>query len=182
MTNISDLEEHPDIIEMFKAIKCLRLELDASIVDDVEARFKKALARMESRNSHTQHWYSTRIQRLGDLAKEKGFWDEAACIIANGSAGHHDTQPSYEAILNSYKYRAEQAEKTTSAQLTTKDQEIERMRAQRILLLEAADDALQWIDEVITSGIPVGAPRDKAKSIAQALDNALIGPKEDPHA
>lgn len=54
-------------------------------------------------------WYACRLQRLRKLATDKGFLDEFSDIVANGST-LLDTVPSYAALLNQAKFRAEAAE------------------------------------------------------------------------
>lgn len=57
----------------------------------------------------TQQWYAERIERLKDLAKEKGFWPEVAAILANGTVSPTDP-PTYARQLNVARHRAEHAE------------------------------------------------------------------------
>jgi len=65
----------------------------------------KTLAAME----HTEAWYATRIRRLEDLCKQYGCWDQAASILANGTAS--PTEPrTYEQLLNVAQSRAVKAE------------------------------------------------------------------------
>lgn len=64
----------------------------------------------------THEWYAERIARIEELAKEKGIWNEVACILANGTISSTEP-PTYSILLNEAKYRAEQAE----AQLKEKD-------------------------------------------------------------
>jgi hypothetical protein len=59
---------------------------------------------------HTQYWYAVRLERLKDLAKERGIWTEVAAIIANGTLTAVEP-PTYAQQLNIYKYRAEAAER-----------------------------------------------------------------------
>ena len=57
----------------------------------------------------TEAWYATRIRRLEDLCKQHGCWDQAAAILANGTAS--PTEPrTYEQLLNVAQSRAAKAE------------------------------------------------------------------------
>lgn len=69
----------------------------------------------ESRRDHTAQWYAERLERLKQMAKERGFWSEMAAIIANGTATAHEP-PTYAQQLNMAKHRAEQAERERDAQ------------------------------------------------------------------
>lgn len=85
------------------------------------------LAKVERSRKFTEQWYAERIERLTDLAKEHGIWDEMACILANGTAAF-DEPPSYARQLNMAKARAAKAEKE---------------------LAEAKERAQQFHDEII---------------------------------
>jgi hypothetical protein len=69
------------------------------------------------RKLHTEQWYAVRLERLKDLAKERGIWPEVACIIANGTmTGMRDgafvyDPPTYAQQLNSALGRLEMAQK-----------------------------------------------------------------------
>ena len=76
-----------------------------------------------SRREYTEHWYAVRIERLKDLAKERGIWDEMAAIIANGSASVTEP-PTYAQQLNIAKHRAEAAE----LRAQDAEQEVKRLR------------------------------------------------------
>lgn len=76
---------------------------------------KKRAELAESRKEHTEYWYGVRLERLKDMAKERGFWPEMAAIIANGTPGNEP--PTYAQQLNLAIGRAEHAQKKNAALL-----------------------------------------------------------------
>lgn len=71
------------------------------IIEFLETR----LAEVVKSRDFTREWYGARFERLKDLCKKHGCWDEAAAIIANGSLIHE--RDSYAGIINAYRHRAE---------------------------------------------------------------------------
>lgn len=63
-----------------------------------------------SERDHTYSWWSPRMERLKELAKEHGIWDQMACIIANGTASSNET-PRHSHEMVHQTWRAERAEK-----------------------------------------------------------------------
>jgi hypothetical protein len=55
-------------------------------------------AKVESRLTFTEDWWAAREARLRDLCKQHGCWNEAAAILANGTASPHET-PTYAQTL-----------------------------------------------------------------------------------
>ncbi|UAW08034.1 hypothetical protein [Myxococcus phage Mx4 ts27htf-1hrm-1] len=82
-------------------------------IQEARAPLLERLEKAESRKEHTEYWYAVRLERLKDLAKERGFWPEMAAIIANGTAGSEP--PTYAQQLNLAIGRAENAEKKSEA-------------------------------------------------------------------
>jgi hypothetical protein len=72
---------------------------------------------LEGRLEHTHYWYAVRIERLKDLAKEKGIWHEVACILANGTltgivdGKAHYEPPTYASQMNMLKWQVEKLTK-----------------------------------------------------------------------
>ncbi|WP_426751689.1 hypothetical protein [Myxococcus sp. Y35] len=118
---------------------------------------KKRAELAESRKEHTESWYAVRLERLKDMAKERGFWPEMAAIIANGTAGNEP--PTYALQLNLAIGRAESAKKTNAALL-------ERMKK-----AEASEAAL--LDRVEFKEGELVASRTKAFEEMQALNKRI---------
>lgn len=57
-----------------------------------------------------QEWYAVRLERLKQLGKEKGCWNEMAAIIANGTATAEEP-PSYDQLMMRALLKAEALEK-----------------------------------------------------------------------
>lgn len=79
---------------------------------DWSARALAAEAEAVAEKQHrefTVQWYAERLERLKDLAKERGFWHEMSAIIANGTATHGEPN-DYATLLQCAKFRAERAE------------------------------------------------------------------------
>lgn len=93
--------------------------LDA--LGEVEKRADKA----EKSREHTEYWYAVRLERIRDLAKEKGVWDEVATIIANGTVSPYEP-PTHAQQLNVSKYRAEAAEEKLETLRSGLKAEVER--------------------------------------------------------
>ena len=62
----------------------------------------------------TRDWYATRIERLADLCKKHGCWDDASKILANGTTGIDDP-PTYARTLNTLRARIAAAEAALDA-------------------------------------------------------------------
>lgn len=82
---------------------------DAELIAVLEDRLARAIS---SRN-HTQQWYAERFERLKDLLKTNGLWDQGAAIIANGNLMHEP--PTYAQQLNVMRHRAEAGEEAMVA-------------------------------------------------------------------
>ncbi|QDE83286.1 hypothetical protein [Myxococcus xanthus] len=98
---------------------------------------KKRAELAESRKEHTEYWYGVRLERLKDMAKERGFWREMAAIIANGTVG--DEPPTYAQQLNLAIGRAEDAKKKNAALLTRVSQ-FEALARAALLAFQYIDD------------------------------------------
>ncbi len=72
----------------------------------------------ERRYRHTRQWNAERWERITAYAKERGFWNDIACIMANGtltmSEGVTYDPPTYAQQLNAAIHRAEAAEDRAS--------------------------------------------------------------------
>lgn len=98
---------------------------------------KKRAELAESRKEHTEYWYGVRLERLKDMAKERGFWPEMAAIIANGTPG--DEPPTYAQQLNLAIGRAENAEKKSAA-LLKRVSKLEGLARAALLAFQYIDD------------------------------------------
>ena len=103
--------------------------------DAYEAHWASAVNSRE----FTKQWYSERLRKLEDLAKERGFWPEMAAIVANGSMSGLRTSdgeiiydaPIYAQQLNSAKHRADDAEKrllTSTSRIATLEAQLAEAR------------------------------------------------------
>ncbi|MFT4056457.1 MAG: hypothetical protein QM681_18285 [Novosphingobium sp.] len=74
--------------------------------------------RSEHRYRHTRQWHAERWERITAYAKEHGFWDDIACIMANGTLNFREGRaydpPTYAQQLNAAIHRAEAAEDRAS--------------------------------------------------------------------
>ncbi|WAM23846.1 hypothetical protein [Myxococcus sp. NMCA1] len=93
--------------------------------------------RAESRKEHTEYWYGVRLERLKDMAKQRGFWPEMAAIIANGTPGNEP--PTYAQQLNLAIGRAENAEKKSAA-LLKRVSKLEGLARAALLAFQYIDD------------------------------------------
>lgn len=72
---------------------------------------------------HTQAWYAVRMERLSELAKEKGIWPEVSRILANGDLGGHTypdgtlahDPPTFSQLLAVAQHRYTMAEQRAAA-------------------------------------------------------------------
>jgi len=65
----------------------------------------------------SRDWYAVRWERLRDLLKDTDLWDQANCIIANGTASATEP-PTYMQIINMQNHRIEALEKELEAAKT----------------------------------------------------------------
>jgi len=96
-------------------------------LDRLRARvtdLEKALDEAKRSKEHTEYWYAVRIERIKDLAKEKGIWHEVAAILANGTVGVHEP-PTYAQQLNAAIHRANTAEQGLEDALAEHDALVE---------------------------------------------------------
>lgn len=89
--------------------------LGKALSENRALRDEIAQAHLEKRRAisardHSYSWWSPRLERLKELAKEHGIWDKMACIIANGTASGSET-PRHSHELVHQTWRAERAEK-----------------------------------------------------------------------
>lgn len=94
-----------------------RLEDNEDAVAKLYFEYKDRCEVLEERLKHAHYWYAVRIERLKDLAKEKGIWHEVASILANGTlTGIVDGKPFYEpptyaSQMNALRYDVEKLQK-----------------------------------------------------------------------
>ena len=62
----------------------------------------------------SRDWYAVRWERLRDLLKDTDLWEQANCIMANGTASATEP-PTYAQILNMQQYKIEALEKELEA-------------------------------------------------------------------
>lgn len=86
----------------------------AEVAEQELAAERERREEAENRRDHTAQWYAERLERLKQMAKERGFWPEMAAIIANGTATSQEP-PTYAQQLNMAKHSAEQAERERAA-------------------------------------------------------------------
>lgn len=77
-------------------------ERRGALLDEVE--------RLRDSWEFTEAWYAARWQRLSDLLRGTDHWHAVCDIMANGSR-NGDAPPTYGAMLNIHKFRAESARK-----------------------------------------------------------------------
>lgn len=92
---------------------------DCSMIDDTQgeelpytnaeaaaeiARRWNEVATLRRSLEHCRDWYAVRIERITDLAKERGIWPEVASVLANGTT-HCAEPPSYAQILNGTRHK-----------------------------------------------------------------------------
>lgn len=118
----------PDLIARLRNTRLLsqrnQLALQAEAADALETLMTQVMAledraeRSERRYRHTRQWYAERWERITAYAKEHGFWDDIACIMANGTLnvreGRAYDPPTYAQQLNVAIHRAEAAEDRAS--------------------------------------------------------------------
>lgn len=70
---------------------------------------RSEVERLERNLQFTEQWYAVRMERLQDLGKANGIWNEMSAIIANGTADGYEP-PSYARQLVMANHHAKQAE------------------------------------------------------------------------
>jgi uncharacterized protein Yka (UPF0111/DUF47 family) len=105
-------------------------------IQELEEERDTALARRQ----FTEQWYGVRLERLKDLAKEHGIWDQMACIVANGTASISEP-PTYAQMLNMAQHKAERLEKERDHWKANHANQVRRAR----VLLERHDLPLERV-------------------------------------
>jgi hypothetical protein len=152
------------------------------VCDLVTGAIRDAVAQGQERVAFTEAWYAERIQRLQDLLIEKApaLWNEAACILANGTASATEP-PTYARILQHAKVRAEEYRHAWHRDLK-KAREFYAADAARIAALEGAlRDAWAAIGDRLLARGPLS--KEYAHSVQRTINAALSAPPSasDPH-
>jgi hypothetical protein len=92
------------------ALSALRAE-HQRLKDETEKAVHREAERVRE---HTRYWYSVRIERISQLARENGFWPQVAAILANGTATV-DEQPLYAQRMNMLAHERDEARAALAA-------------------------------------------------------------------
>ena len=98
-------------------------------IAELEKSAKELLDGWRNRCKFTEQWYAERWERLTQLCKEKGIWDEAACIMANGTVSTMEP-PTYAVLLNRANHKADS------------------LTAENAKLRELLRESIEWLDYV----------------------------------
>jgi hypothetical protein len=122
------------------SVEATSRRLLATAMDEIE-NLQKEATRLRRQMAFTQEWYAVRFERLRDLGKQHGIWNEMACIIANGTANVSEP-PSYAQLLNTALHRAKAAEKERDHWKANHANEVNRAR----ILKERLDMPYERVD------------------------------------
>lgn len=142
---------------------------------------RKRREEAESRRDHTAQWYAERLERLKQMAKERGFWSEMAAIIANGTATAHEP-PTYAQQLNMAKHRAEQAERERDEYLCALGYDDETPRPPPAIVKHRINQLRRDLGAVVDERNDANDACERAEADNAALFGALRAIIEDARA
>lgn len=101
MTNTDDA---PVDVVLRTTLECAEgWDPDARLLGNVRAgdmaRALREALKLQSTLDFTQNWWAVRAEHIREVAEEHGCWPEVCNILANGTAGLHET-PTYAQKLN----------------------------------------------------------------------------------
>ncbi len=102
------------------------------------ARTKHENAELRRSRQFIEQWYAERVERISDLAKEHGIWNEVACVLANGTTSAAEP-PTYAQLLNGERHKVARLTKERDRAIDDYDRAVEEARVFRRALVEIRD-------------------------------------------